>query len=72
MTWSGSLVSRMRPIVEQRGRAWDAGTPQHSSLRHPLTRHGTPAHALAEDLVVVTANVSEFGRVPGLGLEKRY
>ena len=27
------------------------------------------AHCLAEDLVVVTANVDEFGRVPGLKVE---
>jgi len=48
---------------------------QCASLRHDLTRQGTPigpndlliaAHALANDLTVMTANVEEFSRVPGL------
>lgn len=51
---------------------------RYASLRHHLTRHGTPigpndlliaAHALAIDLTVVTANVREFSRVPGLKVE---
>lgn len=51
---------------------------QYASLRHHLTRQGTPigpndlqiaAHALANDLTVVTANVGEFSRVPGLKVE---
>ena len=51
---------------------------QYASLRHHLTRQGTPigpndlliaAHALTNDLTVVTANVREFSRVPGLKVE---
>ena len=51
---------------------------QYASLRHHLTRQGTPigpnellitAHALANDLTVITANVGEFSRVPGLKVE---
>ena len=51
---------------------------QYASLRHQLTRQGIPigpndlliaAHALANDLTVVTANVGEFSRAPGLKVE---
>ncbi|MBK8972408.1 MAG: type II toxin-antitoxin system VapC family toxin [Hahellaceae bacterium] len=51
---------------------------QYASLRHHLTHQGTPigpndlliaAHALANDLTVITANVGEFSRVPGLKVE---
>ena len=51
---------------------------QYATLRHHLTRQGTPigpndlliaAHAIASDLTVVTANVGEFSRVPGLKVE---
>ena len=51
---------------------------QYASLRHQLTLEGTPigpndlliaAHALANDLTVITANVGEFSRVPGLKVE---
>jgi tRNA(fMet)-specific endonuclease VapC len=50
----------------------------YAKLRHHLTRQGTPigpndlliaAHALAEGLTVVTANVGEFSRVPALAVE---
>lgn len=57
----------------------EAPTDHHyAEIRHHLTSRGTPigpndlliaAQALAEGLVVVTANVSEFSRVPGLALE---
>jgi tRNA(fMet)-specific endonuclease VapC len=51
---------------------------QYASIRHHLTRQGTligpndlliAAHALAHDLTVITANVGEFSRVPGLKVE---
>ncbi len=51
---------------------------KYASLRDHLTRQGTPigpnglliaAHALASDLTVITANVGEFSRVPGLKVE---
>ena len=51
---------------------------QYASVRHHLMRQGAPigpnnlliaAHALARDLTVVTANVREFSRVPGLKVE---
>jgi len=51
---------------------------QYASLRHHLSYQGTPvgpndlliaAHALVNDLTVVTANVGEFSRVPGLRVE---
>ena len=50
----------------------------YAALRHHLTCQGTPigpndlliaAHALALDLTVVTGNVREFSRVPGLKVE---
>ena len=51
---------------------------QYAAIRHHLTRQGTPigpndlliaAHALSNNLTVVTANVGEFSRVPGLKVE---
>ena len=51
---------------------------QYAVLRHHLTRMGKPvgandlliaAHALANDLTVVTANMGEFSRIPGLKVE---
>ena len=48
---------------------------QYAAIRHHLTRQGTligpndlliAAHALAIGLTVVTTNVGEFSRVPGL------
>ncbi len=51
---------------------------QYASLRDHLTRKGPligpndlliAAHAVANDLTVVTANVGEFSRVPGLKVE---
>ena len=50
----------------------------YAAIRHHLTCRGTPigpndlliaAHALANDLTVITANVGEFLRVPGLKVE---
>ena len=50
----------------------------YADIRARLRRAGTPigeldtliaAHALAQDLVLVTNNVREFRRVPGLALE---
>lgn len=50
----------------------------YAEIRNHLTRQGTligpddlliAAHALANDLTVVTANVGEFSRVPGLKVE---
>ena len=50
----------------------------YGAVRPQLARQGTPigpndlliaAQALALDLTVVTANVQEFSRVPGLGVE---
>ncbi len=51
---------------------------QYAAIRHHLTQQGTPigpnylliaAHALSNNLTVVTANVGEFSRVPGLKVE---
>ena len=51
---------------------------EYAALRHRLAREGTiigpndlliAAHALAAGLTVVTANVGEFSRVPGLKVE---
>jgi tRNA(fMet)-specific endonuclease VapC len=51
---------------------------EYAALRRHLTRQGTPigpndlliaAQALAQDLTVVTGNVREFSRVPGLKVE---
>ncbi len=51
---------------------------EYGEIRNRLARQGTPigpldmliaAHARAEDLVLVTNNVREFERVPGLKLE---
>jgi len=50
----------------------------YAAIRHHLTRQGIligpndlliAAHALANNLTVVTANVGEFSRVPGLKVE---
>ena len=50
----------------------------YAALRHHLARQGTPigpndlllaAHALAQDLTVVTGNMREFSRVPALKVE---
>ena len=50
----------------------------YATLRWALTRRGEPigpndmliaAHALCQGLTVVTANVGEFSRVPGLSVE---
>ena len=51
---------------------------EYGKLRHYLASKGTPigpndlfiaAHALALDLTLVTANSSEFSRVPGLNID---
>lgn len=51
---------------------------QYAVLRNHLTQQRTPigpndlliaAHALADDLTIVTANVGEFSRIPGLNVE---
>ena len=51
---------------------------EYAALRHHLTRQGTPigpndlliaAHAMALDLTVVTGNIREFLRVPGLKVD---
>ncbi len=51
---------------------------QYAAIRHHLTRQGPPigpndlliaAHALSNNLTVVTANIGEFSRVPGLKVE---
>ena len=51
---------------------------RYAELRTSLEKRGTPigpndmliaAHALALDCIVITANVSEFTRVPGLRVE---
>ncbi len=55
-----------------------AADRQYGQIRHHLARRGTPigpndlliaAHALATDLTLVTANTSEFERVPSLRTE---
>ena len=58
---------------------FDSAASQHyGSLRAELERQGKPigaldmliaAHALSENLIVVTNNETEFGRVPGLRME---
>jgi len=60
-------------------RPWsDEATHHYARIRHDLERRGQPignmdlliaAHALAEDSVLVTRNVREFARVPGLAVE---
>jgi tRNA(fMet)-specific endonuclease VapC len=56
----------------------DMAAPHYGNLRAFLERQGTPigsldmliaAHALALDCVLVTNNVKEFARVPGLKME---
>lgn len=57
--------------------SWNA-IPHYAALRTRLQKKGTPigpndlwlaAHALAEDLTLVTANVREFARIPSLRVE---
>ena len=60
-------------------RPWPIDATYHyAEVRTALERRGQPignldlmiaAHALAEDSVVITNNVGEFQRVPGLALE---
>jgi tRNA(fMet)-specific endonuclease VapC len=56
----------------------EAAAAHYAELRATLERAGTPigandlfiaAHALAMELTLVTGNVGEFSRVPGLRLE---
>jgi tRNA(fMet)-specific endonuclease VapC len=50
----------------------------YGKIRHQLSRQGMPigpndlliaAHVLAADLTLVTANIREFSRIPGLKME---
>jgi len=77
---SGKLVDRVDLILSAL-EILPLETPvdrQYALIRHHLTRLGTPigpndqfiaAHALSVGLTVVTANVGEFSRVPGLKVE---
>jgi tRNA(fMet)-specific endonuclease VapC len=56
----------------------DAAATEYGTLRAHLERQGTPigandmliaAVALANNLILITHNTSEFGRVPGLKIE---
>lgn len=70
-------IKRLVEVVEEV--SFDAAAArQAGSLRHRLDKAGTPvgpydlliaAHALALDLTLVTANIGEFSRVPGLHIE---
>jgi tRNA(fMet)-specific endonuclease VapC len=77
---SRKIADRVELVLSAiEGLPLEAPADQHyAEIRDHLTRHDTPigpndlliaAHALAENLVVVTANSSEFGRVPGLAVE---
>lgn len=67
------MVSRLAVIP------WSAqAADEYGRVRALLQRQGTPignmdlliaAHALAENAVLVTNNLREFGRVPGLSVE---
>jgi tRNA(fMet)-specific endonuclease VapC len=60
-------------------RPWTETASHHyACIRHDLEQQGQPiggmdlliaAHALAEDSVLVTRNLREFARVPGLAVE---
>ena len=56
----------------------DRAAMEYGKIRAHLERQGTPigpldmliaGHARAEDLILVTNNVKEFNRVPGLKVE---
>ena len=74
------IAERMRGLLQQIPTlTLPPGTADHyATVRHELERSGQPigsndlwiaAHALAHDLTVVTGNVREFTRVPGLRVE---
>lgn len=77
---SQRLQEQVKAILEAI-RIWDFAPPadQHyANIRHTLTKAGQligpndlliAAHALALGCIVVTANVREFARVPGLVCE---
>jgi tRNA(fMet)-specific endonuclease VapC len=77
---SARLQSRVKEVLE-RVDVLPLERPsdiEYGTLRATLERQGTPigpndlliaAHALALKVVLITDNVSEFGRVPGLELE---
>jgi tRNA(fMet)-specific endonuclease VapC len=69
-------VSKLLDVIEELPFETEAAR-RAAALRAELDAAGTPvgpydlliaAHALAIDLVLVTANLSEFGRVAGLAL----
>jgi tRNA(fMet)-specific endonuclease VapC len=70
---NGSVTKRLEVLP------LDGGADRHyAEIRAHLSRKGQPigsndlliaAHALALDLTLVTANVDEFSRVPGLFIE---
>lgn len=70
-------VQALLSVVEEI--AFDAEAARRAGgLRFELEHAGTPigpydlliaAHALALDLILVSANTAEFGHVPGLSLE---
>lgn len=77
---SGNIAERVDLVLSAlQVLALEAPAERHyAEIRHHLNCRGTPigpndlliaAHALALGLIVVTANLSEFSRVPGLALE---
>ena len=77
---SAALATRLRAVIAtlQVVPFASPAEAEYGRVRDILTKAGTPigpidfliaAHALALDLTLVTANIREFSRVPGLRVE---
>lgn len=66
------FVARLQRVLDfDAAAAADFGRIRAALRRAPIGPFDTliAAHALSRDLIVITGNIGEFGRVPGLGVE---
>jgi tRNA(fMet)-specific endonuclease VapC len=72
LTGIEQFVARLSALLDfDAAAAADFGRVRVALRKKPLRPFDTliAAHARSRDLIVVTGNVKEFGRVPGLGVE---